>query len=830
MDDNNNTMDIMKVADFLRELKTNPENVTNLPDRGQDYFNNNITDTLSMMFLSLTKISYLPFMKSNELPNKQLIELNTELIDVQNMLLTYWQQEFVILQMTKKIIDDEINSVIKNVDCDLNDLKNVDLKNVECITNKLIEETKQTGGTLSPNLIKVILFLYFLVIISSNTFINDTESNITSNNITSNNIISNNIISKVESNPQDSTSDIVIFNPKTTQINVNNIINQDKNFYVQLTNILNIVAGGKSLDLPEIIAEFNNKMLEISKDVETNCLELVNTAKNKNVFKNWKELKDIQATVDNLESIEGMLNANDRYNKKEFVENTKSFVASVVAAPVTQDVVSPLKYFMSAVGNMQDLLLNTKPNDVSVISDSVADNSLADNSLANNFLKEKNLIYGSQVYCLSGFKMSLTIVGSDINLEGSSISYQQILTFINELNVNLNEQMNQPNIDESTRAIFESLKQRLNILEAITEYLNLFISHSGINDIRHMNKIANSKNRNNLNNYLNKFTAEFETLSEKFKLMYPKNKDNIDQLKTYLKEETEHLNDEKMIYNENQQLLNEKDAQTQKQSQDKTRRFVKKINSVLNNSKELVLSGITGVLGFGMGIGTGTLNYVVEQSIEEGVYLQYAILGFLMKSPLFWTTLVTIGLAISIKIAGLEGTLRGLSNGGKSIIMITSGPFIFIYELIQTPFGYKWNPVNNLGLPRISKNSKSSDGFDAVDHPEWAIWNPGTQEIRQRAQQVLENVQNLPPQQRVRNSRWGLELTEDQMRENERLLRQQRRLGKPSRWDKGGKLIYKNKTRANKTRKNKKRKTKKLKVKNKRRHTRNKNGGRTKRR
>jgi hypothetical protein len=819
---NNNTMDIIKVSDFLTELKKNPENVTKLPDHGQNYFNNNITDTLCMMFLSLTKISYLPFMKSNELANKQLSDLNTDLINIQNMLLTYWQQEFVILQMTKTIIDDEINSVIKNVDCDLNDLKNVDLKNVECITNKLIEETKQTGGTLSPKLIKVILFLYFLVIISSIT--SNAESNITSN-------AESNITSK--SNPQDSTSDIVIFNPKTsTQININNIIEQDKNFYVQLTNIINIVAGGNDLSLPTIINEFNEKVYEISKEVETNCLELVNIAKNKKVFENWKELKDIQASVDDLQHIEGMINANDLYNKKEFMENTKNFVASAVSAPITQDVVSPLKYFMSAVGNMQDLLLNTKLNDVnekqnevSVISDSVAD----------NFIKEKNLIYGSQVYCLNGFKMSLTIDGSNLKLDGSSISYQNILVFINTLNINLNVQMDELNIDESTRRILESLKQRLKILEAITEYLNLFISHSGNNDISHINKIANSKTRNKLNNYLDKFTTDFKDLSEKLKTMYPGDQKKLDELKTYLKEETEHLNDEKMIYNENQQLLNEIDNQKQKERADKTERVVKNINSVLNNSKELVLSGITGVLGFGMGVGTGTLNYVVEQSIEEGVYLQYAILGFLMKSPLFWTTLVTIGLAISIKIAGLEGTLRGLSNGGKSIIMITSGSFIFIYELIQTPFGYKWNPVNNLGLPRISKNSKSSDGFDAVDHPEWAIWNPGTQEIRQRAQQVLENVQNLPPQQRVRNSRWGLELTEDQKRKNEDLLaRQQRRLNKPSPWgpipNVGGKLIYKNKTRANKTRKNKKRKTKKLKVKNKRRHTRNKNGGRTKRR
>ena len=808
-------MDIIKVSDFLTELKTNPENVTNLPDHGQNYFNNNITDTLCMMFLSLTKISYLPFMKSNELANQQLSKLNTDLINIQNMLLTYWQQEFVILQMTKTIIDDEINSVIKNVDCDLNDLKNVDLKNVECITNKLIEETKQTGGTLSPKLIKVILFLYFLVIISSIT--SNAESNITS-----------------KSNPQDSTSDIVIFNPKTsTQINIKNIIEQDKNFYVQLTNIINIVAGGNDLSLPTIINEFNEKVYEISKEVETNCLELVNIAKNKKVFENWKELKDIQASVDDLQHIEGMIHANDLYNKKEFMENTKNFVASAVSAPITQDVVSPLKYFMSAVGNMQDLLLNTKPNDVnekqnevSVISDSVAD----------NFIKEKNLIYGSQVYCLNGFKMSLIIDGSNLKLDGSSISYQNILVFINTLNINLNTQMDELNIDESTRRILESLKQRLKILEAITEYLNLFISHSGNNDISHINKFANSKTRNKLNNYLDKFTTDFKDLSEKLKTMYPKDKEKLDELKTYLKEETEHLNDEKMIYNENQQLLNEIDNQKQQERADKTERVVKQINSVLNNSKKLVLSGITGVLGFGMGVGTGTLNYVVEQSIEEGVYLQYAILGFLMKSPLFWSTLVTIGLAISIKIAGLEGTLRGLSNGGKSIIMITSGSFIFIYELIQTPFGYKWNPVNNLGLPRISKNSKSSDGFDAVDHPEWAIWTPQVgeraQQIRQRAQQVVLTIQDGQGLS-GRRTRFGpvnpnyipypIPQDRNEYDPGDFTTLEYNRY-KP----KGGKLY--NKTRANKTRKNKKRKTKKLKVKNKRRHTRNKNGGRTKRR
>ena len=801
-------MDIIKVSDFLTELKTNPENVTNLPDHGQNYFNNNITDTLCMMFLSLTKISYLPFMKSNELANQQLSKLNTDLINIQNMLLTYWQQEFVILQMTKTIIDDEINSVIKNVDCDLNDLKNVDLKNVECITNKLIEETKQTGGTLSPKLIKVILFLYFLVIISSIT--SNAESNITS-----------------KSNPQDSTSDIVIFNPKTsTQINIKNIIEQDKNFYVQLTNIINIVAGGNDLSLPTIINEFNEKVYEISKEVETNCLELVNIAKNKKVFENWKELKDIQASVDDLQHIEGMIHANDLYNKKEFMENTKNFVASAVSAPITQDVVSPLKYFMSAVGNMQDLLLNTKPNDVnekqnevSVISDSVAD----------NFIKEKNLIYGSQVYCLNGFKMSLIIDGSNLKLDGSSISYQNILVFINTLNINLNTQMDELNIDESTRRILESLKQRLKILEAITEYLNLFISHSGNNDISHINKFANSKTRNKLNNYLDKFTTDFKDLSEKLKTMYPKDKEKLDELKTYLKEETEHLNDEKMIYNENQQLLNEIDNQKQQERADKTERVVKQINSVLNNSKKLVLSGITGVLGFGMGVGTGTLNYVVEQSIEEGVYLQYAILGFLMKSPLFWSTLVTIGLAISIKIAGLEGTLRGLSNGGKSIIMITSGSFIFIYELIQTPFGYKWNPVNNLGLPRISKNSKSSDGFDAVDHPEWAIWTP---QVGERAQQVVLTIQDGQGLS-GRRTRFGpvnpnyipypIPQDRNEYDPGDFTTLEYNRY-KP----KGGKLY--NKTRANKTRKNKKRKTKKLKVKNKRRHTRNKNGGRTKRR
>ena len=818
---NYNTMDIIKVSDLLTELQTNPEKVTNLPDHGQDYFNNNITDTLSMMFLSLTKISYLPFFKSNELPNEQLIELNKDLINIQNMLLIYWQQEFVILQMIKTIIDDEITSVITNIDCDLNELKNIDLKNVACITNKLIEDTKQTGGTLSPELIKVILFLYFLIIISSHTFINDTESNITSN---------------VETNPQNSNSGIVLFNPKTSKININNIIKQEENFYLQLTNIIMRVAGGNAETLKNIIDEFNDKVSYISEKVEKSCLELVNIAKDKKVFENWKELKDITKTVDDLQHIEGMINANDLYNKKEFIKNAESFVASAVSAPLTQDVVSPFKYFMSAVSNMQDLL-NTKPiqseiqNDVSAISNS--------KSITDKFIEVKNLIYGSQVYCLNGFKMSLTIDGSNIMLEGSSISYQQILEFIYTLNINLNKQMDELNIDESTRHILESLKQRLTILEAITEYLNLFITHSGSNDINHMNKIANSNTIKKLNKYLNNFETEFQRLSDQLETKYPNDQKKIAELKEYLKQETENLEDEKMIYNENQQLQNKIDNQKQKERADKIERVSKNINNLFYNSKVLALSGITGVIGFGMGLGTGTLNYVVDKSIDEGVYLQYAILGFLMKSPLFWTTLVTIGLAISIKIAGLEGTLRGLSNGGKSMIMITSGPFIFIYELIQTPFGYKWEPVNNLGLPRrINNNTLSSrDKFDAVDHPDWAIWNPGdrTQQIRQRTQQVVLTIQDG---QRLSGRRTRFGATDPRFipepiplnpNEYDGNTGNEYNLYKSKSYINNGGKLYNN-TRAKKTRKNKKCKTKKLKGKNKRRHTRNKKGGRTKRR
>ena len=816
-------MDIIKVSDLLTELQTNPEKVTNLPDHGQDYFNNNITDTLSMMFLSLTKISYLPFFKSNELPNEQLIELNKDLINIQNMLLIYWQQEFVILQMIKTIIDDEITSVITNIDCDLNELKNIDLKNVACITNKLIEDTKQTGGTLSPELIKVILFLYFLIIISSHTFINDTESNITSN---------------VETNPQNSNSGIVLFNPKTSKININNIIKQEENFYLQLTNIIMRVAGGNAETLKNIIDEFNDKVSYISEKVEKSCLELVNIAKDKKVFENWKELKDITKTVDDLQHIEGMINANDLYNKKEFIKNAESFVVSAVSAPLTQDVVSPFKYFMSAVSNMQDLL-NTKPIQSEIQNDVIAISNSKSKSITDKFIEVKNLIYGSQVYCLNGFKMSLTIDGSNIMLEGSSISYQQILEFIYTLNINLNKQMDELNIDESTRHILESLKQRLTILEAITEYLNLFITHSGSNDINHMNKIANSNTIKKLNKYLNNFETEFQRLSDQLETKYPNDQKKIAELKEYLKQETENLEDEKMIYNENQQLQNKIDNQKQKERADKIERVSKNINNLFYNSKVLALSGITGVIGFGMGLGTGTLNYVVDKSIDEGVYLQYAILGFLMKSPLFWTTLVTIGLAISIKIAGLEGTLRGLSNGGKSMIMITSGPFIFIYELIQTPFGYKWEPVNNLGLPRrINNNTLSSrDKFDAVDHPDWAIWNPGdrTQQIRQRTQQVVLTIQDG---QRLSGRRTRFGATDPRFipepiplnpNEYDGNTGNEYNLYKSKSYINNGGKLYNN-TRAKKTRKNKKCKTKKLKGKNKRRHTRNKKGGRTKRR
>jgi hypothetical protein len=94
------------------------------------------------------------------------------------------------------------------------------------------------------------------------------------------------------------------------------------------------------------------------------------------------------------------------------------------------------------------------------------------------------------------------------------------------------------------------------------------------------------------------------------------------------------------------------------------------------------------------------------------------------------------------------------------------------------------------------------------------------------------NNQNLQLPER-RPSRWGPQLTEEQRYLNS-LQGKATRFGPPVSNEqfqqnverfRGGKLTYKKKTR-----KNKKRKTKKLKVKNKRRHTRNKNGGRTKRR
>ena len=215
------------------------------------------------------------------------------------MLLIYWEQEYVILQMIKNIIDEEVRSVIQNVNCDLNmDITNNTI--VECITNKL---TEQTGGTLPKQSIKRCLFLYFIIMLSSAT--NSIESGVKPD-----------VNPNVEYNSQN--SNIVMFQPKnesineSKQISVENIINKYDNLYTRLINIANKVIGKNSLDLPNIINEFNDNMYTISKNVETSCLDLVKLANDNRVFENWKTLKELDKIVEDQTNLEKMTITNVR--------------------------------------------------------------------------------------------------------------------------------------------------------------------------------------------------------------------------------------------------------------------------------------------------------------------------------------------------------------------------------------------------------------------------------------------------------------------------------------------------------------------------------------
>jgi hypothetical protein len=97
---------------------------------------------------------------------------------------------------------------------------------------------------------------------------------------------------------------------------------------------------------------------------------------------------------------------------------------------------------------------------------------------------------------------------------------------------------------------------------------------------------------------------------------------------------------------------------------------------------------------------------------------------------------------------------------------------------------------------------------------------------------IQNNQVNTNP--RPRPNRWGPPLSEDQIRINQQQQLQNRRTRFGPQLDEQDVLTnldrFGGKYKKNKTRKNKKRKTKKLKVKNKRRHTRHKNGSRSKRR
>ena len=155
----------------------------------------------------------------------------------------------------------------------------------------------------------------------------------------------------------------------------------------------------------------------------------------------------------------------------------------------------------------------------------------------------------------------------------------------------------------------------------------------------------------------------------------------------------------------------------------------------------------------------------------SSIFFGIASLGYIILAPLSITLLLSTGI-IAVRTGAVNRFFTPPNNQNLQLPQPAPNP----------------NPNPNLELPRRRPNR----------------WGPPLDEDQRR----LNALQGRP-----RATRFGNPVSEEQFRQN------------IERFGFGGKLTYKKKTR-----KNKKRKTKKLKGKNKRRNTRNKKGGRTKRR
>jgi hypothetical protein len=637
---------------------------------------------------------------------KLIQESNQMLLQLQTYIEKYCVQQYTLSAYIKKTMD-EIVSQIPETDMS---------KLVDFIANYNSNKNKpQTGGEIPINiLIPLVLKFVFLLLINLPSGLGETSNEKSSLKLISSDK-SEQYQKGIISFPEEQFVSDLFQKPEITsgEVNLNNMVVQyDVKVKEEASgfigSIVSFVKGSEDgqMVLQNILQSFNTESRNFSRSVEGSCIDLMIMARDKGVFNDWRDMDSLKETSDKIQNATAAVDAQNEYIKSGMYNKTVGAVLTGVAAPLTGDFTTPAAYIADLGGDLWDYIRSTKTaikETKAIVAEKPASSKAAVLSETDKKLLEAKLFTFSKLYCSFGYNLQLELQGTNVTVIGDKIEYLWMIELIDTLESNLKFQITQASLldgDEKSKqltiTILESLNQRLGVLKAITDSLYNIVNFSFKIE---MLKLSRFPSPNNMEEFEAFLTAQLDGLNQmvvSLNKQFPKRASELALQKKQIEEEIELKSFEEDI---NDMVQNATSIARQRASDRRAKELGDWWSSTQTIGKSWVNLGLNatdfGRESFGQAIeslgafaGEGPLALV--RSVLKFVN---KVLYELLTSPSGWIILIGGLYSLTFMFGGITGTIKIFKKGGEMFLAISWGGILFVYKLIQTPFGYVYRQI-----------------------------------------------------------------------------------------------------------------------------------------
>ena len=689
---------------------------------------NQIVNSMETLLIILTKtssISVIPDYSESKVYTelgitsdqaKLIQESNQMLLQLQIYIEKYCVQQYTLFAYIKKTMDEIVSQIPET---DMSYL-------VDFITNYNSDPNKPQMGGKKPIdiLIPLVLKLVFLLLVILPYGLGETaneKQSITTTAKSSLKLITSDKSEQYQkgiiSFPEEQFVKDLFQKPEITsgEVNLNNMVVQyDAKVKEELStfigSIISFVKGSTNGQevLKEIVQSFNTETRNFSRSVEASCFDLMNMARDKEVFKDWRDMDSLKETSDKIQQITVAVENQNANIKFDMYDKTVGAIITGVAAPLTGDFATPAAFVADLGGDLWNYIKSTKiaiKENKAIVAEKPVSSQVALLSETEKKLLEAKIFTFSKLYCSFGYNLQLELQGTNVTVIGDKIEYLWMIELIDTLKSNLKFQITQASLlegDEKSKqltiTILESLNQRLGVLKAITDSLYNIVNFSFKIE---MLKLSNSQfpSPNNMEEFKSFLNAQLDGLNEmlvSLNQQFPKRASELALQKKQIEEEIELKSFEEDIYD---MIQNATSIARQRASDRRAKELGDWWSSTQTIGNSWVYLGLNAT-DFGRESFGQAIESIGAFAGEAPLALVRSVLKFvnkvlyeLLTSPSGWIILIGGLFTLTFMFGGITGTIKIFKKGGELFLTISWGGILFVYKLISTPFGYIYRQI-----------------------------------------------------------------------------------------------------------------------------------------